>query len=46
MSVKKVSFNLDEDIHYKAKEIALKNKTTLTSLYIKWIEEGMKKEIQ
>ena len=44
MAMKKISFNLDEDIHFKVKEIALKNRTTATEIYTNWIKEGLEKE--
>lgn len=46
MAMKKVSFNLDEDLHFKAKELALKQRTTVTEIYTKWIKEGLKKETE
>ena len=39
---KKVSFMLDEDIIYKVKERALKERTTQTELFNKWIIQGLK----
>ena len=44
MAMKKISFNLDEDIHFKVKDIALKNRTTATEIYTNWIKEGLEKE--
>ena len=44
MAMKKVSFNLDEDIHFRVKEIALKNRTTVTEIYTKYIMEGIERE--
>lgn len=41
---KRISFNIEEDIHYKVKELALSNRTTATELYTKWIIEGIEKE--
>lgn len=41
---KKVSFMLDEEIIYKVKERALKERTTQTELFNKWIIEGLNKE--
>ena len=46
MAMKKISFNLDEDTHFKVKELALKQRTTATEIYTKWIEEGSKKETE
>ena len=46
MAMKKISFNLDEDVHFKVKEIALKNRTTATEIYTNWIMEGLKKETE
>lgn len=46
MAMKKVCFNLDEDLHFKAKELALKQRTTVTEIYTKWIKEGLKKETE
>jgi predicted transcriptional regulator len=44
MAKKKISFNIDEDVHYKVKELALKNRTTVTEIYTKWIKESLEKE--
>ena len=44
MAKKKISFNIDEDVHYKVKELALKNRTTVTEIYTKWIKERLEKE--
>lgn len=44
MVKKKISFNIEEDIHFKVRELALKNRTTATEIYSKWIKEGLKKE--
>ena len=45
MAMKKVSFNLDEDLHFKAKELALKQRTTVTEIYTKWITARLKKKL-
>lgn len=42
----KISFNIESDIHYKAKELSFKKHTTLTDLYAKWIKEGLEKELK
>ena len=44
MARKKVSFMLDEEIIYKIKERALKERTTQTELFNKWIIQGLEKE--
>ena len=44
MAKKKISFNIDGDIHFKVKELALKNRITITELYTKWIKESLEKE--
>lgn len=41
---KKVSFMLDEDIIYKVKERALKERTTQTKLFNKWIIQGLEND--
>ena len=40
----RVNFDIDEDIHFQAKEIALKRKKTIKELYTKWILDGIEKE--
>ena len=42
-NIKKVSFNIDKDLHWKAKQLALDNKTSITELYNKFIKEGIEK---
>lgn len=42
----RVNFNIDKDLHYKVKKLALEKDTTATSLYIKWTIEGLKREKQ
>ena len=42
----RVNFNLDEDIHFQVKQLALNKHTTATELYRKWISDGMKKETE
>lgn len=41
---KKISFYIDEKIHYKVKRLALDQQTTATDLYNKLINEGILKE--
>lgn len=41
---KKVSFMLDEDIIYEVKERALKERTTQTELFNKWIIQGLEND--
>lgn len=38
---KKVSFMIEEDILYQVKEKALKERTTQTELFNKWIKKGL-----
>ena len=41
---KRVNFNLDEDIYFQVKQLALDKKTTATALYTKWIKEAIERE--
>jgi len=41
---KKISFNIDEDLHYEIKELSFKKRMTLTELYTKYIKEGLERE--
>ena len=40
----RVNFNIDKDLHYKVKKLALEKDTTATNLYIKWTIEGLERE--
>lgn len=42
MAKKQVSFNLEETLHLKAKQLALDKGKTVTDLYTKWIKDGLK----
>jgi len=44
-NVKKASFNLDEEIYYQIKQIALDERITMTKLLTKWTMEGLEKEL-
>lgn len=44
MVKKRVNFNLEEDVSFQVKKIALYKRTTATELYTKWILEGIKRE--
>lgn len=44
MTRKKVSFMLDEEIIYKVKEKALKERTTQTELFNKWVLKGLEED--
>ncbi len=39
----KVSFEMDKEIHFRAKQIALDNRTSVTKLYNEWIKKGVEK---
>lgn len=41
MPEKKISFNLDEELAFKLKEKALKERTTQKNLLTKWIKEKL-----
>lgn len=40
---KKISFNIDEDIHMRAKRLALDRRTSVTKLYNEWIKKELEK---
>lgn len=40
----KVNFNLDTDVYYQVKRLALDKRTTVTDLFTKWITEALEKE--
>lgn len=44
-NVKKASFNLDEEVYYQIKQIALDKRITMTKLLTKWTMEGLEKEL-
>ena len=46
MANKKISFNIDEDVHLKIKELSFRKHKTLTELYQKYIYEGLKKDLE
>ena len=43
MVKKRVSFMIEDDLLYEVKEKALKERTTQTKLFNKWIKEGLNK---
>lgn len=44
--LQKISFNIDEDVHLKIKELSFRKHTTLTEIYQKYIYEGLKKDLE
>lgn len=42
----RVNFNIDKDLHYKVKKLALELDTTATKLYVQWTIEGLEREKQ
>ena len=42
----RVNFNLDKDIHYQVRKMALDKRTTARELYTKWTLEGIRKETE
>ena len=44
MAKTKVNFNLDEDLYFELKQLALNERTTVTALLTKWIVEAVEKE--
>ena len=46
MTSKKVSFNLDEDIHFKIKEVSFLKHKTLSDMYRKYIYEGLRRDLE
>ena len=44
MAKTKVNFNLDEDLYFQLKQLALNERTTVTALLTKWIIEAVEKE--
>lgn len=44
MVKKKITFNLEENIIKKVKQMALDKDTTATELYTKWIIKGIENE--
>ena len=44
-NIKKICFNIDKDLHWNAKTIAMNNHTTVTELYNQWITDGVKKAL-
>ncbi len=43
-AIKKVTFNMDETIHKRVKQLALDKETTVTTLFNDWIIEALEKE--
>ena len=42
----RVNFNLDKDVHFQVRKMALEKRTTATELYTKWTLDGIKKETE
>jgi len=46
MELKRVSFNIDKEVHTNIKVYAAKNNTNASALYRRWILEGYNKLIE
>ena len=44
MAKTRVNFNIDEDLHFQLKQLALDKRTTVTDLLTSWIIEAIEKE--
>ena len=42
----RVNLNLDKDVHFQVRKMALEKRTTATELYRKWTLDGIKKETE
>ena len=44
MTKKRVNFDLEEDLHFQLKQLALNKRTTVTDLLTEWIIKEIEKE--
>ena len=44
MTTKRVNFDLEEDLHFQLKQLALDKRTTVKDLLTSWIIEAIEKE--